>query len=621
VEKLNTNRYALLLFPRGAKEKSPSNALIVSFSEQLEENIKENYHQLFYPNPVKVSKSFWNELKQAKNGKKRIKVFKKFGILTEKNIYQIERVVLDIDSPFSSSYPVWEKLKKKYRSLSGDVYITKSGNLRVVIELEFPLHPKLASKVKKTVRKLGKFFQENGLKFDPTCVSLNHPIWIDRGEELVVEGKKVNFLSLYEELFPERENISPTNSEKSGSSKRHLPPLQKSENGRNSKRKAGNSDKIQHSCLAWKIFANSLRKKYSENRFQKVILPTVGTAKVLGIDWKTVENTLNSLLKDRNKKKNQKDFKIAKRYCRKAEYLPFPDKEQLANKVVSKIARNGFVTRQEVVKLCFNQVWLAEEVIEKLFSLQLIRLEKKKLKPGRGRKAHVYFFSISDSEYKKITSHLTTTTQKLLKTVKDIAGTPVKNYSPAKRFFSSEKNLINGGSLLQEAEEEKKKKQRSKKKVVTTSYYKFQSSLQGCRNCNSQVAGSSKRISNNVKPSGSSKLNEIVIERKKKLKRTAEFLEKAVKLQEVGDFVKFGKLFEKSLVVEVKLFELNKLYFSGDKENAKLVGKVTSLSVVKENPVSGTFLCRLPNDVFEEIRESYPQVFNCRERKTGEGSS
>jgi hypothetical protein len=71
-----------------------------------------------------------------------------------------------------------------------------------------------------------------------------------------------------------------------------------------------------------------------------------------------------------------------------------------------------------------------------------------------------------------------------------------------------------------------------------------------------------------------------------------EFLEAVEKLQRSGDLQKLSELLAGAELFEVDLAEVNRLYFK-DREIGKLVGRVVSLFVVKEDYVRAKAVVKL----------------------------
>jgi len=562
-----------LLFVSGIEE-AKKLAGVLSFSK---------LYVLFHPNPVKLKRGFYKAFGKAKDGKERIKIGKKFKVLTEESIKRIETLILDIDSPFTEVYPVWEELRKTLPSLSADVYRTKSGRFRAAISLEYPLLPQKQVRngrtnyenIKEVLEEIKKFFEKKNLNFDRTCIDrLNHPIWIGRGEELVLEGEKVNFYRLYREvkknLSSKRPSIHSVKSRKRGSGREDYSPLRKDNRSGNNQSQQVDYSRIQHSFLAWNIFASCLSKKYNSKRFLHVILPIAGTAKVLKIEWEVVEKKLWSILPDRDKKKSKLDFETARKYGRKASYLPFPDKEKKLLEVIRTIAERGELPQQEVIRICYNQRWLQKEITDQLLADGIIKVEEKKLKPGPGRKAKVYSFTVPvEEDYKKAITPLPEKYQELLEKVKSVQIQHL-----------SEKNKVS-----QESPDSKETKIFSEKNLLIKFFYPplgdSTSPIGEYKDDSLQSKFKSKRNEGNGSMEAVTDHNELT-----------KFLETVERFRSRENYQELSELFKEAELFEVDLKEVNRLYFR-NRQLGKLVGRVVSLFVVREDYVRAKAIVKL----------------------------
>lgn len=465
-------RFPVLVVDERAK---PVDLLLLSSEEESRKLAKllslSNFYVLFHPNPVKLPKSFYKEFFKRKTGRERLSVSKKFGVLKEERIKRIETLILDVDSPFTEVYPVWKELQELL-PLSGDIYRTKSGRFRAVIKLSIPLFPERKTRngktnyenVKETLEKIGEFFQRHKLNFDRTCVDrLNHPIWLERGEELVLEGEEVNFYRLYGEVkrkLSKHQNIRSLSLRSGESRRKNFFPVKKSKIKGIHCSQVKDSDRIHHSFLAWRIFVKSLSRKYTGRRFFKVMVPAAAAANTLRIDWEIVEETLNNLLSDRNPKKTQKDLETVRKSGIRAKYLPFPDKAKKTAEVIKYIAERGEVPQQELCKkVCFNQMWLTKEIVNPLLEAGILREKREKLTKGRGRKALIFSLNIpaevilskSKKEYRKAIKPFPEKYQRLLKEVKDCTVRREERRGEKNLLINSLSTPPVGGYLLKES--------------------------------------------------------------------------------------------------------------------------------------------------------------------------
>ncbi len=165
---------------------------------------------MFFPNPLRIGKEFWIELRGAKTAYERLELAKKYGLMKDENILRLECVPLDIDSEFEKVKPVWEKLKEELQIERYQLWKTKSGRFRAYIFLEpsvirfqngkygrFFLRPKTGGKnghahienLREALHIIYAFFSLHGLKADKTFPGrINHPVWLESFE--IEPGKR-----------------------------------------------------------------------------------------------------------------------------------------------------------------------------------------------------------------------------------------------------------------------------------------------------------------------------------------------------------------------------------------------------------------------------------------------
>ncbi|WP_459895297.1 hypothetical protein, partial [Hydrogenobaculum acidophilum] len=109
--------YVVQLFKYDEKRAIPIETFIVKTKQTLNkikmEATKRNLVLLYLPNPVRIPKDFWETYKKAKTRQEKNKVIKDASILSDANIFAIERLVIDIDSAFDEVYPIWRWLARE----------------------------------------------------------------------------------------------------------------------------------------------------------------------------------------------------------------------------------------------------------------------------------------------------------------------------------------------------------------------------------------------------------------------------------------------------------------------------------------------------------------------------
>jgi len=405
---------------------------------------------LALPNPVKVPKEYWDEYRQIK-GKtsrfKRIALARKFGLLKDENILNLQVITLDVDSPYKEVLPAWEELRERLGIEQGYTLVkTKRGNFRaylyltptyITIELEnggkketkirtFYPAPKGKGRNGKTHLEnaqelqaiLLAFFAKRGLKADLTFAGrLNHPLWVDGWEIdgrkakviLIEEGHAGRLYDLYrrakklqreEELWQlgsinltekfwkkKKPEERPHKGEGPQKGRIIMPPHV----ARRITQKLSDLEK-------WRMAVDRLAETYTSYRFTKVMLPAVAWAKWLGLSEAEVESYLREVIPD--KRNFDEDIERAWRYAEPSEFKWFSrgDTERYVRKFL-KLAKEG-VPRQKLLNEVFGGINANLERIERLLREEgLVRIEKVKLTPGPGRKAYVYFLTEKGKSY------------------------------------------------------------------------------------------------------------------------------------------------------------------------------------------------------------------------------
>ncbi len=163
-----------------------------------------------HPNPVILNADFWSEYRKAENGYQRIAIFRKYKILSDENMLQINNINIDIDSKYEDSIKALDKLISILNIPTNCLTIikTKSGNLRFSFSIE-PLNPRKINRNKKThlenvkefVKVVNEFFTQEGLKADKTFERVNHPVIITAPQQVIQTAtENVRFYNLYKQM-------------------------------------------------------------------------------------------------------------------------------------------------------------------------------------------------------------------------------------------------------------------------------------------------------------------------------------------------------------------------------------------------------------------------------------
>jgi len=391
----------------------------------------------FLPNPIKIKRGYWEDYRgDYGDPRARIELAKRYALLRDDAILNIEVIVLDIDSPYEEVLPAWEELRCKLGIERGYVLVrTKSGNFRAYIRIapsvyEVKKRTVVDGKVVETTEirefwlsaggrgRNGKthlqnaqelqaillaFFAKRGLKADHTFLGrLNHPVWaeeweLDGGRSAVME-KKGGYAGKLYDLYRRAKKLQREEGLWTFGAT-NLTARFWRERGRalyKNKKKVivpafvvERLERELDDLYRWKLAVKKLAEKYSSYRFTRVMLPAVGWAKWLGLDRWEVEAYLRELLTD--KKNFEKD--LEKAYRQPA--LPFEwggetaVLRKLLKEFLKRTKEGAF--RQDLLREVFKgQNWLLQQVESFALREGLIKREKVKRGRGRGRKAYLY---------------------------------------------------------------------------------------------------------------------------------------------------------------------------------------------------------------------------------------
>ena len=367
----------------------------------------ENLWPLLSPNPIHISKEFWEEYRQVayKEPEATVKLVVKYKLLTDEAIHVFNVLTIDIDSPFEDVYPAWKELLSLLELRQGyRVFKTKSSRFRAYISLDGTRDLKRAKELTAIIY---AFFESRGLNADGSFVyRLNHPVFYEDfplyNYKLVesVEGE-VPFFELYKRAKRLQKELrlytfKGKNLTEEFWGKR--PPTKKGDKKECRIIKApAFVRKLEREKLdvfeLWKRRVTTLSQKHTSYRYTYVIQPAIGWAKYLELPKDEVTEFLVELLGESKRKDIEKGWK----YVRKLEFT-VPEKitwwgktrEEWEREVESFIkSRGGEATRQELLKGVFSgQVWLLELIL--MGMEEAGKIESYFAKHGRGRPRKVY---------------------------------------------------------------------------------------------------------------------------------------------------------------------------------------------------------------------------------------
>jgi len=376
---------------------------------------KEGQRILLHPYAIKIPTGFWSRWKSARTPKERLNLIKEYGLLKDEAVCKLDKIVLDIDTPFFYSAPRLENIFKSLGITQGyEIGRTKSGNTRAVIYLQWKLKADKSFRKKEHIERLREahfilleLCKRHNLKLDKTFADrINHPVWFSFDgrfykREIAKDGE-VAFYDLYRAL--KKWQASQQVWEVGGVNltvrfwgdrrkKKKTITIQLPAFLRNELRTTFDED---YKLTLWKKAVKSLYKGKG-GRFLNFILPAIGWAKYLGLDRHEVDRYLESLLSDRDPKKNGKDLKTAWRVARELEFtlpegreLPKTyDLAEITQKALNYLMEKENARRQELIKDVFlNQRWLCDKVMGWLEKKGLV--ESFTLNNTGGRPAKVY---------------------------------------------------------------------------------------------------------------------------------------------------------------------------------------------------------------------------------------
>ncbi|MEM1642620.1 MAG: hypothetical protein QXI85_07540, partial [Desulfurococcaceae archaeon] len=377
---------------------------------------------LLHPQDIRIPEGFWQRWKTARTPQDRLRLVKEYELLTDKAVRTIDKIVLDIDTPFDIAKPKLLEIFQMLGITQGyELGRTKSGNLRAIIYLEDNLKAQRDFRKNKHIERaremyyiLVELFKRYELELDRTFADrINHPVWFSFDKRFYQRDIKVSgtvrFFDLYRAVKKwqsqnqvwEVENINLTQKfwgDRRASKGKKKIPIQLPAFIRNELRTTFDED---YKLALWKKAVKSLYKGKGY-RFQRFILPAIGWAKYLDLDRLEVDRYLESFLSDRDPKKTEKDLNTAWRVAKELEFnlpegkaetktrLLTTDLITLTEKAINFIAERGEVYRQDLLKEIFSgQVWLLHKVMGYLEKKGLVESFFQKGQ-GRGRPSKGY---------------------------------------------------------------------------------------------------------------------------------------------------------------------------------------------------------------------------------------
>jgi len=394
-----------------------------TFEKIVKSFTNKGWYPLLSPNPVKIPQGFWKSYKKAATRGERLELVKEYELLTDKAIFQLRVIALDIDSDFDEVLPHWEKLKEKLEITEGYVVVkTKSGRFRAYVFLEplevadkeFYLSIKHLKRAREFIAIIGAYFRKAGLDFDLSFQRVNHPLFVEgidyNGKKYeIVEFKRGyagKFYNLYskvkqlqkdEELWYLGETYLP---EKFWDKK---PPKNKAKIIKAPAFMRMLKEKQLDLILLWKRAVLTLSQKYPRGRYIHLIQPAIGWAKYLELPREEVDEYLISLLGEEKRVDIEKGWKYAAtlefKIPNRIEWVG-KTREEWEREVLTYISKRGVVERQELLReVFFKQKWLCDEILKGL--LNEGKVECFFLRDGRkGRPPKV--FKLAEEEKQKL---------------------------------------------------------------------------------------------------------------------------------------------------------------------------------------------------------------------------
>jgi len=401
------NYCIILVDPRQQK---PIDCRIVKTTETLENFIKDKHGRhkldiLFHPNPVKLTADFWEKYRKTENGAERLKLFADQKVLADSNMLFIDTITIDIDSSIEESIKVLNELTKELDIPAEilEVRKTKSGNLRFSFYI-YPMKPNTVNKngktnlqnVKEFVSIINKYFKKYGLKADDSFKRINHPVWITKPEQLILQAiEEIDFYTLYRKAKKlnrklKQQQKAKDNRERQNKTKRRLAYLP-----------AFIANKFRHIEYKTAIekAVETLARRNKKGRYIHFLQPVAGWCKYLGLNYQEYYDLVYPYVRDK-----QEDIKKAWRYARPIEFKEYTqerkyDLVKYAEKAISYLKENGATARQQLLKEVFdNQSWLEQIIMLELKQQGLITETFEKNPAGVGRPIKVY--SLDKSMFK-----------------------------------------------------------------------------------------------------------------------------------------------------------------------------------------------------------------------------
>ena len=387
-----------------------------TFKRILEDFKTRNLHPMILPNPVKVSKEFWEKYRNPESNT--LSLIKEFNLLKDTAILDLRVFVIDIDSDYDQVFPVWEELKEKLGIEKGYSLVKiKSGRFRAYIFLQpteikiknFYLSIKHLKRACEFVSIVLSFFETKGCNADRTFARLNHPIFVEGydydGKVYEEKEGEDGFAGKFYDLYKKIKQVQKENNLWYLGNV-YLPAKFWNKKEKKFKqrccktisffsfKKRTENEQLDLIDL-WKKSVRTLCSKKETCRYIHVIQPSIGWAKWLGLPEEEVNEYLLSLLGE----EKEKDIAKAWRYARPLEFN-IPDKIEWAGRtreewekdVIAFLKENdGMAFRQDLIKNVFKgQEGLTDQIMWGMVKKGLVEWRKYTEKKGKGRKPYVF---------------------------------------------------------------------------------------------------------------------------------------------------------------------------------------------------------------------------------------
>ena len=388
-KELYESQYAYSIIIYDSKSNKPIDARIVKTIQTYEKFIKSKHERygldiLLHPNPVVLTKQFYERYRKSKNGAERLQLFSNLSILNDENILFIDTITIDIDSPYDESVKALNELIQLLNIDPATVEIikTKSSNLRFSFSIS-PLNPRKRNRngktnlenVKEFVSIINSFFLSKGLKADKTFKRVNHPVWITKPQEITKEAtQEISFYELYNKAKKLQQTLKLYPDDKRKPTKREriikLPAFI-----------LNKLQTLQSQTALEKAVETLYENSKGKGTYIHFLQVVAGWSKYLNLSYSEYYDLVRDhLIID---KKREKDIRTAWQRARPLEFKNESknikkeyDFVEVANRLISYLEEKGETDRQTLLKEVFyNQKWLEQLITEQLTQEGIIAYE------------------------------------------------------------------------------------------------------------------------------------------------------------------------------------------------------------------------------------------------------